>query len=818
MPRQYDHLALDAVTGALPRPRRQGGSAFRRSGVATHGAALLDQADTVADSLAERLRLAPTAINPRLIFKLQLVEGGNVDEANLSSVGLRLLARTPGKAVVVFPDEATLRRLREHLHTYADQDDHGRHYRFLDSVESIAELTADDRTGPVLTQNPVAQGSTEFLDLELYRPDDTEQAWRWVQEIEGLATQDGRANVTDVYVGSTLCLLRVRCSPALVRQFLQVDYVKQLERRPLASFERVDIDYFELGEGGPVLGIDVPEDLAGIVVVDSGVAQGHPLLGPVLGDAQAFGDPAGHIGSAGPEDVDGVLPGHGTAVAGIAVYGRLLDGVTGGRFIPTARLYSARVTNDRGEYDENELLETQLSTAVDYFLEHYPHAHVFNLSLGNADRVYGGDYQFRLAALLDELAYKHREKEVLFVVSTGNYLPSDLTAEQILTQYPDYLTRSDSHILDPATASIGLTVGGLSAGAAAVDRPTRPGIERPVAGVAGYPSPFTRTGPGIGGAVKPEVVDDAGDSRFERRYIATTPNYAGIPTTSSAFAPPDGRLLKLVAGTSFAAPKVANLAARLFREFPGATSNLIRALIAESAAVPDARPPSLAPYSPDSPEILNLYGYGQPDFDRARWSAENCVVLAVEDRLPLDSYRIYEVPALPAEFFDGRGPGFLRVVLAFDPPTRHTRADSYLGVAMHARLLRNTTAAAITRVMQALSPVERAALSEGEDPPALHRLRGADGGPTGIGLRPGPRVREKGTLQRSAARVSNHGWRYDDGPLHLLVVAQRKWAPVDVAQQRFAAIVSVSQTDQTADLYARMRARSRVFARMRARV
>lgn len=814
MTREYEHLALEAASEPLPRPKRRGGSSFRRDAVSEHGAELLAEAEQLREALETRSAESPPQINPKLIFKLELAAGGNVDEANLSTLGLRLLARAPGKAVVVFPNEASLASLRTHLAGYSQQDDDGSRYRFLDSVDAVSEITAEDRIGPILAASPLNDGAVDHLDLELYRPDTYEEARQWVSEIEALAGSRDATAVTDWLIGDYLCLLRVRCDEELATQLLETDYVKQLERRPRATFERIDVDYFpadaqiDLGSLG--------EDTPGVVVIDSGVAQAHPLLGPALGDAQVFGHLPG-TAAAGPEDVDRILPGHGTAVSGIATYGSLVPAVMGLAPRPTARLFSARVTDDDGEYDETELLETQLTSAVEYFLEHYPQARVFNISLGNADRVFADGYQFRLAALIDQLAYRHRDREILFTISSGNYSPS-LDYEGVLEQYPGYLRAEEARILDPATSAIAITVGGLSAGAATDPRFGAPGVERPVAGVAGYPSPFTRRGPGVDGAIKPEVVDSAGDSRFERGMIAERPAHVGVPTTSSQFGPPTGHLLKLVAGTSFSAPRVANLAARLFDAFPGASSNLIRALIAESARIPDAVPTTLADMPAHAPDILNIYGYGQPDYERARWSAENAVLLAVEDALDIDSFRIFEIPPLPREFLERRGAGYLTVTLAFDPPTRHTRSDSYLGVTMQTRLVRNSDPEGIAAVMRTLTTDERANLAEGEDPPALSRLRGRSGEPTKIDLFPGPRTREKGTLQRGTARVSSRTWSYNGDSLHLIVIAQRKWAPEDITQQRFAVVVSVSHDDPALDLYASLRARSRLFTRVRARV
>ena len=64
---------------------------------------------------------------------------------------------------------------------------------------------------------------------------------------------------------------------------------------------------------------------AGNFIIDSGIMQGHPLLGFILGDAQVFPDNLRQRITGGAEDGDLVSGGHGTAVAGIAAYGDLGD-------------------------------------------------------------------------------------------------------------------------------------------------------------------------------------------------------------------------------------------------------------------------------------------------------------------------------------------------------------------------------------------------------------------------------------------------------------------------------------------------------------
>ena len=534
--------------------------------------------------------------------------------------------------------------------------------------------------------------------------------------------------------------------------------------------------------------------------------QGHPLLAPIIGDAQSF-----IAGDDRAEDLDNLTGGHGTAVAGIAAYGDIGARIQSGRFVPDAAIFSARVLTEAFEYDPEQLLERQLEQVVTYFIGHYPNVRIVNISLGNANEVFDGDRQSHLAAAIDELAYRFRERELLFTITTGNYRPPP--AEEAFSDYPSYLQRDEARLIEPATSAIALTVGGVAYGPGTDPQALRRrGVETLVAQNRGWPSPFTRVGPGVDRAMKPDVVDFAGDIRFERgRSIPSPPQHAGLPSTSKLFAPPEGRLFRIVAGTSFAAPKVANLAARLYRDFPGATSNLIRALIASSAQLPAARPPELS--GPEhEPEVMRVYGYGMPDYDRARLSSEHEVLLLAEEELELDWFQLFTIPGLPEDFLKVRGEREIAVTLAFDPPTRQTRGDSYLGVRMYANLFRNISTAEVTNRLKAMTPEERSAFGDDEmsltDLPARQR----------VNLKPGVNALGGGTLQRGTARVTRSNWLYDGNDLSLAVVCQRKWAPVEVDRQRFAVVVSVTHSDPSVSLHAHIRQRAQVWQQVRVRV
>jgi subtilisin family serine protease len=812
MARDREHFQLPVWEQALPRRRKGGGAAPERDRRA-HGQNLLVQAQAIIGRLEERRRSAPLGINPKFVFKLQLNPKGSLDEEQLTQMGLRLLARDSNRAIVVFPDKATLGALRRRIGEYAAER---RKHNAVAAIDAITELTPDDRTGPRLGINPLRGDESVPLDIELWHAGNRAECSARLDEVEAYL-RSLALRVTDRWIGDSLCLMRARVNQAALSQLLATDYVKEVDRRPEPTFEMGELVRLELQQ----LDVQpaVSEDLVGIVVLDSGVMQRHPLLGPALGDAQVFPDRPGVRVVGGAEDGDERTGGHGTAVAGIAIYNDVGECITQRRFEPSARLFSARVTDNENRFDEEELAEHQLERAVEYFLENYPAAKVINISLGDDTMVCaGGRYQFRLAATVDELAYRHRDREIIFVVSAGNYTPEHLDGEDVLTRYPGYLLDAQARIINPGTAALAVTVGGISYGAAGdihgrVDTDT----DRLVAGQPGWPAPFTRSGRGFGDSVKPEFVEFAGDLRFERGTIRRDQAaHAGIPTTAKNFAPPDGRLFRTVAGTSYAAPRVANLAVRLFREFPAASSNLIRALMAASAEIPSSRPPGFGALRAWDETILRVYGYGQPDFARARWSASNEVLLLEDRTIEVDSFQLYTIPSLPEEFLTERGAKRVTVNLAFDPPTRHTRGDSYFGVGVEFAVFRNTSHEAIADAVRVWSKEEGKV--EGGPVPTLKSIRGKEDPPIRVELDPGPNDRKKSTLQRGILQIGSSKWQYDGNPLILAIICKRKWAPENVTNQRFAVVVSIEHESPDVRIHEHVRQQARLYQRVRVQV
>src|SRR5690606_11975720 len=112
------------------------------------------------------------------------------------------------------------------------------------------------------------------------------------------------------------------------------------------------------------------------------------------------------------------------------------------------------------------------------------------------------------------------------------------------------------------------------------------------------------------------------------------------------------------AGTSFAAPLVARVGAMVWdrlREVLGdePDPNLVRAVLASSAAVPEALRVRIEPLAGED-GVRRVCGYGMVDEDLAFHSGDRRVTFVTQGSIPIDSFQLYEVP-VPEEFRQASG-------------------------------------------------------------------------------------------------------------------------------------------------------------------
>jgi len=177
---------------------------------------------------------------------------------------------------------------------------------------------------------------------------------------------------------------------------------------------------------------------------------------------------------------------------------------------------------------------------------------------------------------------------------------------------------------------------------------------------------------------------------------------------------------------------------------------------------------------------------------------------------------VYEIPPLPDEYLKITGDRTLSVTLAFDPPTRPTRGDSYLGVVMEFDLFKNLDKEDIVSVF--IKKVKKETLTEEFTQISKDELKKKYGSGVCVDLFPGANLRKKGSLQRGQISISSKAVGYTEKPLYLVVTCSRKWAKQgEIDMQRYALVVSINHSNPEVDLYNKLRLRTQIAQRIRIR-
>ncbi len=742
----------------------------------------------------------------------------------LQELGITVVGIERDGAIIAFRDEANLTEFRQAIETYArgprvnaqtGQAYSSTSWDILELIEA-AEMRLwgrSDRVGSRLIESIGPEGRTierdrlYILDVELWHRGTKVLAQRALNELRQLIAVNPNADerLRDDFIGDNLCLARISVRGVKLNSILDLDGVAEVDFPPTPFFDshsakQLTARDFPIPPRPPAGGPSV-------CILDSGIASNHPLLANNIGHAEAVLTVA-----TSPADTHG----HGTMVGGIAIFGDIRDCYENGLFQSDITLYSARVLNAENHFDDEQLIIHQMRQAIELFRKEPYNCRVFNLSVGEPQPwLRDNTRQSIWAECLDLLA---RELKVLIVVSAGNHNLgigyNAREAEQALAEYPGYLLNPECGLCAPATASIAVTVGGIAQHAVpSVRRGTREESLFRVIANPFEPTPTSRTGPGVNDAVKPEFVAEAGNLCFDGfgSTCRTIRDDEGLAVMSLSNRPTE-TLFAFDVGTSFAAPHVSRIAARLWPRLRDALSeepdpNLVRAVLGTAASVPQSALDRIQPLG-DEEAVRRICGYGLIDHEFSADSADRRITLIAQGRIKIDSFRLYEVPA-PAEFRQASGRKHVIVAIAFDPPVRRRRAQ-YLGVEMSATLIRGKTVDEIVEAYRAVTRAER------EDAKRNDRtLPAAFKAPHKCPLRPGSTVLESSTLQRSEWTFKKESQDYGD-PWYLLVRAERTWAPDEITEQDFGLAVTLHADQPQLYNLVRQRVQARVQQRARA--
>lgn len=452
----------------------------------------------------------------------------------------------------------------------------------------------------------------------------------------------------------------------------------------------------QAGAGGLVAVSPVPpdSDAPSVCVIDSGVQEGHVLLQPAIDTASSHCFLPGADASNVADYVTG--GGHGTRTAGAVLYGEHIP-VDGEPALPFW-IQNARVLDDHNRMPEALFPPAVIRAVVQKFYLGPRKTRIFNHSVN----AFGSCRLRHMSSWAAEIDSLSAEYDVLVVQSAGNIGPTGPASHPGVKdhlnagrEYPGYFDQAAARVSNPGQSLQALTVGSIAYGMFQTDN------WRSFAGEPDRPSAFSRAGPGIWDVIKPEVVEYGGD--FVRSTTGPTDvRGSGLqdacpPLVRSTMHPPGPASDRDATGTSFAAPKVARIAAELQRVLPSHSALLYRALVVQSAQWPGWAEADLAwlrePKSKkqkvaekvDRAEViaratatLRSIGFGLPDEERATRNTDHRTTLITDEvgEISAGECHIYQIP-IPSSLrqqsddFDVR----LDVTMSYVARPRRTRRN-----------------------------------------------------------------------------------------------------------------------------------------------
>jgi hypothetical protein len=425
-----------------------------------------------------------------------------------------------------------------------------------------------------------------------------------------------------------------------------------------------------LGEDQPPPDVRRPDDSSpAVCVIDSGIQEGHLWLEPAI-DADTS---RCFLPNRQPDDVfdEVAAGGHGTRVAGAVLYPTDLPKT--GATNPIAFLQNAKVLDATNALPWDLPPARYVEDVVNHFQASEKQTRLYNHSVA-ANRACGLYRMTTWATKIDELSHMNG---VLFIQACGNILGTNSQANnpgvfqhlQDGRSYPTYFEQPACRICNPSQSLQALTVGSISGEAWSTAQ------RKSISSFSNGPSAFSRSGLGIWDTIKPEVVEIGGD-------FAITASDAAPPTIEPSTAIELIRstreggpaFAKDAVGTSFAAPKVSHLAARLQRLFPESHALLYRALIVHSARWPEWF--TTSGWSFDL--ALKLMGYGLPSLERATENTSTRVTLITPQAIDIQNQELHlYTVSIPEELRNRADDLQLRidVTLSYSSLPRRTRAN-----------------------------------------------------------------------------------------------------------------------------------------------
>jgi len=357
-------------------------------------------------------------------------------------------------------------------------------------------------------------------------------------------------------------------------------------------------------------------DSPAVCILDTGVNNGHPLIQPVLSaaDTQSY-DPG--WGTADDE-------GHGTEMAGLAVYGDLFDVMMSNDPITLFhRLESVKILPPGGSNDPALYGKVTAESVARAEIQAPDRQRAICMAITTTDSRDRGQPS-SWSASVDQIcsgSIEDGEPKRLMVLSAGNADPAHWGS------YPNS-NRTDG-IHDPAQAWNALTVGAYTE-KDYIDLEQWNGCT-PLASKGGL-SPHSTTSLiwNRQWPHKPDIVLEGGNVAFNPALNSAF-QLDSLQLLSTYWQPQNG-LFSPMCATSAASALASRMAATMMARYPSLWPETIRGLMVHSAQWTDPMTTGKDLTSKTViGEMLRIYGHGVPNLEDALWSASNSLTLIAQD-------------------------------------------------------------------------------------------------------------------------------------------------------------------------------------------
>ncbi|WP_392538591.1 S8 family peptidase [Legionella sp. 227] len=440
-----------------------------------------------------------------------------------------------------------------------------------------------------------------------------------------------------------------------------INYLAEIRRAKETTKDFLEMSNNEQGEWvESILNLIEPlnDNSPVVCVLDTGVANTHPLIRPFLASEHTYA-----INQEWPtNDQDG----HGTAMAGLVLYGDLSTMLLSTqKIVVPCSLESVKILHPNMQ-NHADLYGHITEEAIRKVSESNPNKErIICMAVASTDgRDRGQPSSWSAAVDNICVGITIPQKQHLVIICAGN------AQDQNYIEYPNSNLSDGIH--DPGQSWNALTVGSYTEKMHISEINFENWSPLAEAGDIAPSNTTSLIWENNKWPIKPDVVFEGGNAAIdESRENVDFPQSLALLSTNyhNIF----GRMFTHMADTSAATAQIANMAAIIGNQYPTFWPETIRGLIVHSAEWTETMKKSYPIENKQNrASLLRICGYGVPNLERALWSASNSLTLIAQDVLkPYDAnsmneLNLHELP-WPKEVLQSLGdtPVKMRVTLSY---------------------------------------------------------------------------------------------------------------------------------------------------------